>query len=752
MISETITENIFRGFYGSDMFLEKSAIRNEFGFISKTKPCSKNKGYPDFLKEQDDYIIIVEVKATNHEDAIKEVNHYAKNNKITKDIIAIAVSGQSEYNLEVSYFLKLHDCDDCKSISSNGSFISLEGISKLYRSKKYGDSTTNERLIQTLKSLNKTFNNNNKVRDTDRSLFFSGLMIALKDQTFRDTYRNICAPTVDEASSKDSVATVLSASNLNNSILEAITRQLANKVNNLSKEYSWKDRFSFIKNIDYDILEYKGIISKIEENIFGPFQKGEKQDILSRAYKIFLSKAGKIDNKNIILTPDHIKGLMVKLARLSENDVVLDTCTGTGGFLMEAMEEMISKVNNNEQLIINIKEKQLIGFEVDSVLFALACSNMFLHGDGRSNLLFRSSLLKEKTENVINNKDTKLLKYIKKLKPTKCIINPPYESNNSIKFAIQAVDYLEPNGKLIIIMPTPTLTKNQTDLTRRLLKVSKLDFVIKMPFNLFSEQGRTVNTSIFGFTKTPHNKTDDVLYYNLANDGLVGIQHKGRVDKNNEWEGIQNSILDAVQNGKELKDICKKKKIYHKDNILNCSGVERFAGSKTKLLKIGDLFASEKGSLASEKSEHGDFNFITGAKEWKTHTQYTHDKESLVYVTSASGSLGRCHQTKGKFIASNLCYILTAKNPKKYPVNLQFYNALFNKKRDYMVSDLADGTSKLTIGITSLEDYYIEYIPIKEQNKFVKNYINGYIEEKNKLEELIKKSKQNIQNNLDKLL
>ena len=212
MASETITENIFRGFYGSDTFLEKSAIRGEFGFISKKKPNSKNKGYPDFLKEQDNYIIVVEVKATKQDDAIREVKHYAQNNEITKDIIAIAVSGQSKDDLEVDYFLKLHNSNDCNSISSGGIFFSLEGILKLYQNKKYGNSTTNEELIRTLKSLNKTFNDNNKVRDTDRSLFFSGLIIALKDKTFRDTYRNIHAPTLNETKSKSSATKIGRAS------------------------------------------------------------------------------------------------------------------------------------------------------------------------------------------------------------------------------------------------------------------------------------------------------------------------------------------------------------------------------------------------------------------------------------------------------------------------------------------------------------------------------------------------------------
>lgn len=69
------------------------------------------------------------------------------------------------------------------------------------------------------------------------------------------------------------------------------------------------------------------------EEKYKPFTLDEKQDLLGKAYKIFLSRAGKIDNKNIILTPDHIKELMVKLARLSVDDVVIDACMGTGGLL-----------------------------------------------------------------------------------------------------------------------------------------------------------------------------------------------------------------------------------------------------------------------------------------------------------------------------------------------------------------------------------------------------------------------------------
>lgn len=745
--SETVTENIFRDYYGSSTFTEKSAIPNEFGF--KSKKSANYKGYPDFLLEEEDYVIVVEAKATEQDQARDEVKHYMLKNNITKDIIGIAVSGQDIENMNVDYFLKTNEDSSISHILKESTLLTLKNIANIYWKNRYGESVSSENLIKTLNQLNKTFNDNNKVKDTERSLFFSGLMIALKDNTFRNTYKNIQAPSREEISTVKE--TVLESHNLNNAILDAITRQLADKINNLSKSYSWKDRFSFIKNIDYSLKEYKEIISKIENNIFKPFQNDEKQDILAKAYRIFLKRAGKIDNKNIILTPDHIKSLMVELARINVDDVVIDTCTGTGGFLMEAMEKLISLANNNEEKIEKIKTNQLIGFEVDPVLFALACSNMFLHGDGRTNLLFRSSLINDSNQNILNNKDKDLFDYIRKLKPTKCIINPPYEKNNSIKFAIQAIQYLESNGKLIIIMPTPTLTQNQNGLTEKLLKNAKLDFVIRMPYKLFSEQKRTVNTSVFGFTKTPHQQNDEVLFYNLEDDGFVSIQHKGRVDKNNLWKGKRENIKDCIFNSKEYEDICVKKKIY-KDTVLISAGVQNRDSSNSKLMLVNDLFKIEKGTLASDNSEDGEFDFITGAEEWKTHTEYKYEKEALVYVISAGGSLGRSHYVNGKFIASNLCIVLTPKNPSKYPLNLKFYNTYFNKLRKKIVSDLADGTSKLTIKEKDFKKYYIDYIDIKTQNKFVKEHIDPFDKTISKLKQTIHKSRLEIEKGLNEIL
>lgn len=713
-VSETVTENIFREFYGPQTFIEKSAIPTSYGFSSKKE--TGYKGFPDFFKDEVDYAIIVEAKSLKHSDAEKEVQFYMNNNNIKKDIIGIAISGQHLNQIKVTYFYKIAEQDEIKEFLTKDTLLSLSETKKMFNKNKYGETITSENLVKTLKKLNETLHAGKKIRDTDRSLFFSGIMIALTNNNFRSTYKNIQPPSREELSSTKAV--ILESHNLNKNIIDAIDNQLKNKINNLSKEYSWKDKFSFIKNIDYPLEDYKEIIIDIENNIFQPYINEEKQDILGQAYKIFLSRAGKIDNKNIILTPDHIKRLMVKLSRLSISDIVLDTCTGSGGFLMESMETLIRLANGNPSKIESIKANQLIGFEIDSTLFALACSNMFLHGDGRTNLLYRSSLLNNDKEAILNNTDDDLLRYIKSLKPTKCIINPPYENNNSIKFTKQALEYLEPNGKLIVIMPTPTLTKNQNGMTEEILKTAKLDFVIKMPKTLFSEQKRTVNTSIFGFTKTPHSKSDEVLFYNLEDDGFVSVQHKGRIDKNKKWDDIENTILDAINNSKEIKGICEKRKIYHKDT-LNCAGIQK-KRIGNNMVKLGTLFKIENGSLQSSKcNDSGEFDFITASKEWKKHDKYEHDKEAIIFAAKASGSLGQCHHVNGKFIASDLCFILTPQINSEYEVNLEFYTYYFNSIKNQLVSDLAEGTSKLTIDDVLLSEYYIDYIPIEKQLNFI---------------------------------
>lgn len=172
--------------------------------------------------------------------------------------------------------------------------------------------------------------------------------------------------------------------------------------------------------------------------------------------------------------------------------------------------------------------------------------------------------------------------------------------------------------------------------------------------------------------------------------------------------------------------------------------------SEWKKVKIGDIFAIEKGSLQSSKNTPGKYDFITAASEWKNHNSYDHDCEAIVYAVAASGSLGRAHYVNGKFIASDLCFILTEKNKDKYPVNFLFYQIIFEMLRAEIVSKTKTGTSKESINRGNFSNYEIPYFLIDFQlanyQRFVdaKNTIKTLIDEYEKQKSYAKQLRQNI--------
>ncbi|MFA5596154.1 MAG: restriction endonuclease subunit S [Pusillimonas sp.] len=147
-------------------------------------------------------------------------------------------------------------------------------------------------------------------------------------------------------------------------------------------------------------------------------------------------------------------------------------------------------------------------------------------------------------------------------------------------------------------------------------------------------------------------------------------------------------------------------------------------------LPIGEIFTIEKGSLQSTKCIHGNYTFITASREWKTHNDYSHDCEALIYAVAASGSLGRCHHYSGKFITSDLCFILRAKDEIKRPINYRFYQNVFRFLKADIVAKTKAGTSKESISQKRFSAYTLPYIDIEHQSYWENNLnnLNKYIE------------------------
>lgn len=103
--AETVTENLFRAYYGPLTFIEKAAIPASCKFISKEG--TGKPGYPDFFRDQEDgFAVVVEAKADDIAAAEADIQHYLTYNALTKDQLGIAVAGQSLDKLRVTYFYK----------------------------------------------------------------------------------------------------------------------------------------------------------------------------------------------------------------------------------------------------------------------------------------------------------------------------------------------------------------------------------------------------------------------------------------------------------------------------------------------------------------------------------------------------------------------------------------------------------------------------------------------------------------------
>ncbi len=119
-----------------------------------------------------------------------------------------------------------------------------------------------------------------------------------------------------------------------------------------------------------------------------------KVDGLGAAYEVLGKLSGKDVKVGQFFTPENVVRFMVRLAELSPTDKTLDPACGTARFLTYAMEDMISKVPSaDEKAKTRIRTSQLFGTDDDPNVAKLAKMNMYIHGDGKTNIQDRDGLL-----------------------------------------------------------------------------------------------------------------------------------------------------------------------------------------------------------------------------------------------------------------------------------------------------------------------------------------------------------------------
>ena len=255
------------------------------------------------------------------------------------------------------------------------------------------------------------------------------------------------------------------------------------------------------------------------------------RDILGQCYEEFLIYANDAKEIGIVLTPRHITNFGARVIDIQKNDIVFDPTSGTGGFLVAALD----KVRNDGGDINRFKKGNLYGVEQDAFIATLAIVNMVFRGDGSSNII-GGDCLKVNIEK----------------SPDKVLMNPPFalKKEKEWQFVDKALKQTKEDGLLFAVLPVNTMSSSKDgrgEITWRqnLLKRHTLISVVKMPENLFYP---FVSKGTYGVTikaHRPHDIGRDKVIWAVLEDGIARTKTKPQ-QKDNNMKILETSIRNYL--------------------------------------------------------------------------------------------------------------------------------------------------------------------------------------------------------------
>lgn len=233
-----------------------------------------------------------------------------------------------------------------------------------------------------------------------------------------------------------------------------------------------------------------------------------------------------------VFTPDHITSLMYRLIDVNQDDVILDAACGSGAFLVKSMCNMMKEAGGqNTKKAKEIKSCQLYGIEFDREIYSLACANMLIHKDGKTNLTQMDS----RTQTACSWMESKPI--------TKVLMNPPFETKYGCLTIVENVlDSVKKDTLCAFILPDKKLEKNAGK-TKSILKHHTLLKIIKLPEETFNAG---VVTSIFIFKAGVPHEDKEIFACYIKEDGLETVKNQGRHDIKNKWQSIENRWVDII--------------------------------------------------------------------------------------------------------------------------------------------------------------------------------------------------------------
>lgn len=368
------------------------AIRS--ALVKAGKGGKGGRGYPEFIitsPDTPDMVVVIECKADVklHESpgrdkpieyAVDGVLHYARHLSPNYTTIAIAVSGNKKSSRWSFMLIPKGDVEPRDLRSPTGAAIKkMVPLSDLIAAASFDPAVQTQRtrdLIQFSIEMHEFMRDEAEMSEQEKPLAVAGTLIALGNDVFRETY--------DKYPADELPAFWMQT------IKKEITKAKIpiTKVDNMTQPFTnievQPELRKPTKGYPKGLLNE--IVSLLAERVLPFLTIYHDFDVVGQFYGEFLKYTGG-DGKGlgIVLTPKHVTELFALVANVTKDDIVVDTCAGTGGFLISAMMQMAKTATTHAE-IDSIKKQRLVGVEQRASMYALAASNMILRGDGKANL------------------------------------------------------------------------------------------------------------------------------------------------------------------------------------------------------------------------------------------------------------------------------------------------------------------------------------------------------------------------------
>ena len=579
--------------YSESLVLKEMCVdlgENDFGFVfpqgesdnfDKIEKCLKEMGGKPAFCPLDDFdtvgpgkakpeyivtfnkdkntIILVECKKSIKEHESLEKNmpqkyavdgalFYAKHLKDDYNVVAVAVSGTSKENVKVNTFYWKKGFEDYQELKKAKDTI-LDPLN--YLNLVEGKKLERKFSLQEIRELSQIMHEKLrqiKISEKDKPIFIAGILIALQNADFRNTWNNINSFISLVKLMIDSIEETLDNSDIKREKIEAIKSSFRRiKSNEKIKSIPLGENGSlawFIEQLEMRILPMMNHYEYTE-------------DALSIFYHEFI-KYSSTDGKGlgIVLTPKHLTDFMCKLGEINKQSKVVDICCGSASFLVTAMGIMCKEANATE--ILEIKKNGLYGVELDTDLYTLAITNMIIRKDGKSNIVCGDCFSQE-IYNSLKNKHLSL-----------GLINPPYsqEDKCELEFVERLLNILEPRGLAVAVVPMSCAIGTKfKEVRERLFKYHTLKAVFSMPDDIFYPTGTNVCVMVWEAHKS-HDSTKPTFFGYCKDDGFVKRKKMGRIDYYNKWDDIEKEWLDLYENKKVVDGKSALQCVTHKDEWL----------------------------------------------------------------------------------------------------------------------------------------------------------------------------------------